>query len=237
MLDVLALVDPSQIQHWLIAGGYFALLGVLLACGLGLPVPEDIPLIVSGALIASGHMIWPLAGLAAWTGIIGGDLILYHIARRYGRNITRLPFIGNHITLSRLDRVEKLFERYGIWVVGFGRLFAGIRAAMVVTAGTIQFNRVKFVIADGIAAIVSGGLFMLLGFYLGKNLPALMAKVEHGKTWFLIGGLIVAVALGVWFVLHSRRRTRKQAAASAPRGPASDAPEPDAPASDAPVTR
>ena len=42
-------------------------------------------------------------------------------------------------------------------------MFAGIRGAMVVAAGAMRFNFIKFVIADGLAALVSGGLFVWLG--------------------------------------------------------------------------
>lgn len=208
VVEVLALFDPTQVQHWLIAGGYFALLGVLLACGLGLPLPEDIPLILSGALIASGHMTWIGAGLVAWTGIMGGDMILYHLGRQYGHNITRVPYVGRHVTEERLNRVEVLFAKYGIRVVAVGRMFAGIRAAMVVTAGTIRYHRGKFLLADGLAAIVSGGAFMVLGYFLGKNLPKLLAAVEHGKLWVMGGALVVAAGVGTWMYFHSRRRVR-----------------------------
>src|SRR2546423_1639566 len=57
--------------------GYLVLFGLLFACGLGLPLPEDIPLLVAGALIGRGHMHWVTAGILAWCGIIGGDCVLY----------------------------------------------------------------------------------------------------------------------------------------------------------------
>ena len=32
------------------AGGYYVLFGLLFSCGLGVPIPEDVPLLVAGAL-------------------------------------------------------------------------------------------------------------------------------------------------------------------------------------------
>src|SRR5437762_430594 len=144
----LSFIDFTQIQGWLQAGGYVVLFGLLFACGLGLPLPEDVPLIISGALIARGQMHLALAAVCAWCGIIGGDIVLYHLGKKFGLEITRVPFIGKHVTKSRIRRVEKLFESYGVGVVAVGRLFAGIRGAMVVAAGAIRYNFVTFIIAD-----------------------------------------------------------------------------------------
>lgn len=206
-MHILAMLGPDTVEQWLMAGGYLVLFGVLFACGLGFPMPEDVPLIAAGIMIANGHMHWVPAACLAWCGIIGGDLVLYHIGRKFGPNITRVPFVGKHINVQRLAWVERKFERYGIWVVAVGRLFAGVRGAMVVVAGTIRYNRLKFVIADGLAAIVSGGTFMILGYWLGQNLDHLMRLVHQGKWW--MGGIAtLAAAIGaVWW--YRRRHTPK----------------------------
>src|SRR3954465_7090276 len=97
----LALFDPDTVQRWFAAGGYIALFGLLFACGLGLPLPEDIPLMIAGALVAKGQMHLLPAGVAAWCGIIGGDIVLYHFGKRFGLEITRVKFIGKHLTTER----------------------------------------------------------------------------------------------------------------------------------------
>jgi membrane protein DedA with SNARE-associated domain len=207
-MDFLALLpDFNTINNWLEAGGYLVLFLILFSMGLGLPVPEDIPLIISGALIAHGKFHWVPAGIAAWCGIMGGDIVLYHLGKKFGLEITRVPFIGKHVTRQRIERVEGLFERYGVWVVAVGRLFAGIRGAMVVAAGAIRFRFVTFVIADGFAALVSGGLFMLLGYWLGQNMTALMRDVERVKLYLGIGVAVLVVAGGVYWWWRRKKHT------------------------------
>jgi membrane protein DedA with SNARE-associated domain len=192
----------DQIQGWIQAGGYLMLFGLLFACGLGLPLPEDIPLIIAGALIAKGQMTWTIAAAAAWLGIVGGDIFLYWMARRYGMNITKAPLIGKHVTRERIEWVEGLFEKYGVGVVAVCRLFAGIRGAMVIAAGTIRFNFAKFVIVDGIAALISGGLFMLFGWWVGNKLTREL--VHEFKEWFMVGGIVLAIALVAWIIWRRR---------------------------------
>src|SRR5205809_185550 len=94
-----------------------------------------------------------------------------------------------------LDTVQRFVHAGGYYVI-FGLLFAA--------AGTIRYNFVKFIIADGLGAIVSGGCFLLLGYWAGKafgDLNALRAKIQHWEHW-IFGGiiLVVAILIGVaWY--------------------------------------
>lgn len=203
------IISPTQVEAWFEWGGYFILFALLFACGLGLPLPEDIPLLLAGYFIADGKMHWLHAGIVAWLGIIGGDCMLYSFGRRYGLNITRVPFIGKHVTKERILRAEELFDAWGVWVVGFGRMVAGIRGAMVVAAGATRFNFVKFLIADGIAALFSGGIFVALGYWAGVKLgsvEAMRAKIKGIEHWVIIGGVLV-VLFALLFII---RRNRQQ---------------------------
>jgi Fe-Mn family superoxide dismutase len=194
----------TKIQGWISAGGYFVLFGLLFACGLGLPLPEDIPLIAAGALVANGKMNLLVAAIAAWLGIIGGDCVLYTMGKKFGLEITRVPFIGHHLTKARIQRVQLLFEKYGVGVVFIGRMFAGIRGAMVVAAGAIRYNFATFIVADGLGAVVSGGFFMFVGHWLGKNLTE--EKIIRFKHFFAAGGIVAAAIFIGWILWRRRHR-------------------------------
>jgi len=210
-MEMLALFDVDQVRNWMEVGGYFLLFAMLFSCGLGVPIPEDIPLTLAGFFVAQGKMNLAIASVVAWCGIIGGDCVLYHLGKTYGLNITKLPMIGKHVTRARIEKAEHLFEQYGIWVVGIGRMFAGIRGAMVVAAGTIRYNFVRFVIADGLAALVSGGLFVALGHWGGRKIgdpqKFFDEVVTPYKHWFFVGMVVVAavIALYIWW----RRKRHK----------------------------
>ncbi len=202
----------QRFQRWIEAGGYVVLFALLFACGLGLPLPEDIPLLIAGLLISQGKMSWIAAGIFAWCGIIGGDCVLYSFGKRFGLNITRVPFVGKHLTRQRIEHAERLFDRWGIWVVAIGRLFAGIRGAMVVAAGATRYSFVKFIIADGLAAIVSGGMFMTLGWWAGRwfgdlSDPRVTDRIRETKH-ILLAIAIVAVVIFVGYLWVRRRKHR-----------------------------
>jgi membrane protein DedA with SNARE-associated domain len=199
-----------RVQGWFEAGGYLALFGLLFACGLGLPLPEDVPLLLAGVFIFHGKMQLAHAAILAWCGIIGGDCVLYNLGKRYGLNITMLPMVGKHVTPARIEQAERLYERYGIWVVAVGRLIAGVRGAMVVAAGATRFNFVKFIIADGLAALISGGIWIWLGYWGAMKVgdPAtIMERAKPYKHWIGLGLLVVAAGLVLYLVWRHRRHT------------------------------
>lgn len=196
----------EHVQAWMERYGYFALFGVLFSCGLGFPLPEDVPLLIAGAFVSTGRMNLALAAIAGWCGIIGGDIVLYHLGKVFGLEVKRLPVIGRHLNEQRIEYVHGLFERWGVWVVAVGRMFAGIRGTMVVVAGTIRFTFWKFLLADGLAAIVSGGLFLGLGYIFGRRMEWLKEHVERGKKWSLLAALAIAAIAGVWIYFHRREK-------------------------------
>jgi len=213
MLPLATFIEPSTVRHWLDTGGYGALFGLLLSCGLGVPIPEDVPLIAAGILIAKHQWLLAIAAPLAWLGIVGGDCILYTLGYFFGEKIVEVPVIGKHVTLARIKRAEDLFRKYGIWMVAIGRLFMGIRGAMVVTAGTSRFKFGKFIIADGIAAVFSGGMFLLLGYCGGKYGGDMVHRVKTFRyiIWTIAG--VLAIVLVIFF-FHRDRRERKRAGVS-----------------------
>jgi len=206
---ILAKFDiDALVRHWVHHGGPPVLFLLLFSCGLGMPLPEDIPLLAAGGMVAAGQMNLALAAICGWAGIIGGDCVLYYLGKSFGSEVSKIPFIGRHVSEERMRYVEKLFERWGVWVVAVGRMFAGIRGAMVVVAGATRFTFWKFIIADSLAAIVSGGLFLYLGFVFSRRLRDLNEHVHQAKRWILIGCilLVIAVVVFVWIKNAMKRK-------------------------------
>ena len=81
---------------------------------------------------------------------------------------------------------------------------------MVVAAGAIRFPFLKFVIADGIAALVSGGLFIGLGYFLGRRLNSIhdvRKAIKPVENWVFVGLAVAAVVAVAYFWWRAKRRT------------------------------
>jgi membrane protein DedA with SNARE-associated domain len=194
----------ERVEHWMEVGGPVVVFFLLFLCGLGLPLPEDLPILIAGYFVAHGEMELVSVAILAWCGIMLGDCLLYRFGKNYGLNITKLPLIGKHFTPERIIKLERLFDQWGVLVIALGRLIPGVRGAMVVAAGAIRFGFFRFFLVDGLAALVSGGLFLWLGWFLGKrlgNLQQIEAKVQFYQStilWTLCAaGVILLIYL--WF--------------------------------------
>jgi membrane protein DedA with SNARE-associated domain len=202
-------------RHWIEAHGYFAMAALLFASGAGLPLPEDVPLIAAGVCVARGTMTWALAASVAWVAMMFGDTSLYILGFILGWRVVHLPMIGRHVTEKRLKRCQDWFNRWGIWAVGIGRMVAGVRSAMVVAAGTMRFNYFKLLMADGLAAIGSGGMFMYLGYWAGKHSGKIGPIVEHYRRILSLSTAVLALTLAIILWVRTRRRVALAAAARA----------------------
>ncbi len=206
--EIAALVNVDWVQRAIAYGGPVTIFVLLFLCGMGLPLPEDIPLIIGGFFAAKGQMHLVGVAVCSWLGILAGDSMLYYLGWRYGREISRLPLIGRHLTEKRLEKTEKLFERYGIWVIAVGRLIAGIRGAMVAAAGATRYNFTKFIIVDGLAALVSGGAFVSIGYYLGRKIDSVQEirqTIGPYENMIIAGLVAVSAAFGAYFWLRAKR--------------------------------
>ena len=65
--------------------GYVGLLLVLFAASLGVPIPEELPIIAAGVLSNQAVLRWWLALPVCFVGVISGDVVLYWIGHHWGR--------------------------------------------------------------------------------------------------------------------------------------------------------
>lgn len=202
------IADMGPIQGSMQHAFYPVLLLVLVVASLGVPIPEDIPLIAAGVLLNThpGIATWEGTLAVALVGIMSGDLVLYGLGRRWGPDVVNHRLVRRLISRRRFLRLSERFHRHGIWVVFVGRFIVGLRAAMCMTAGATRFPRARFFLADLAGALVSIPLFVGLGYWFADVVPTLRAYVV-GAQELLVAGLVAAVAIGL--LLYRRRRRKK----------------------------
>jgi membrane protein DedA with SNARE-associated domain len=203
--------------------GYAVVFGVLVLCGFGLPLPEDIILVTGGLLAwrASPLEEATLAGMLGdrglltmiafgMGGILAGDSIIFLAGRKLGHRVAEFGPLRRIITPQKLTEAEKLLRRRGNLVVVVARFLPGLRAPTYFTVGHAKLPYWEFLLFDGAAALVSAPLWVCLGFYFGSNIA------EALRTAGRFGNYILAAVLAVVGVLVFRwwRRRRAEAAAA-----------------------
>ena len=198
----------GQVQHWLATLPpiliYLVVGGVIGIESLGIPVPGEIALISASLLAANGvTSVWWVAA-AASAGAILGDSIGYAIGRRGGRAL--LERVGRrfprHFGPAHLAKAEKIFARWGVWAVFFGRFVALLRILAGPLAGALKVPYGRFLLANATGGIVwaSGTAFAIWG--LGQ-------AAERWLSGFSWVALLVAVVVGAVTTLVLKRRAHR----------------------------
>ena len=179
---------------------YAAVFGVLVACGLGVPLPEDISLILGGFLAHKGAASLPVMMLIGFLGILAGDSLIFLAGRRLGSKVGRSPtgFLARVVTPDKRARVEGLFALHGQKIVMIARFLPGVRAVTYFTAGSAGMAYWRFILWDGLAALLSAPLFVWLGFHFGGKLDYGIELMKEGQL-VVVGGIVsVGLALFLW---------------------------------------
>jgi len=199
-----------------LSGGvaYLLIFGILVACGLGFPLPEDIPLIATGYLIWDKTLTWFGGISVTLLGVLIGDSILFFIGQGLGLKILNKKKSGIFAP-KRVRRARAYFRKYGPKVVFFARFVAGLRAVVFFMAGAMHMKYRTFVLLDFLAALLSVPLWIAGGFYLGRfcgdEISSLLLKLKEIKL--IITSVILVLVLGIIIrsLLQYRSTKRKPA--------------------------
>ncbi len=178
-------------------GYYGAALGIL-ATGIGFPVPEEVPVLVGGAMANHGEIkIYYMLPICIVSVIIG-DMLLYTIGRVWGSRLVQIPLIRRRLlTPERFAVISANFQKYGLQVLLFARVTPGIRTWIFLTAGITKLPLAKFVIADAIYAVPGVTLLFFLGYWFTDSIIDLAKGLNVVKPIIILvvlagGGLYIA---------------------------------------------
>ena len=174
--------------------GYLGIALLLVLGGLGLPVPEEAPIILAAVLSKSGKMWWPLALASCLTGVLLGDFVVYFLGFFYGEKVMSLPLTRKFLSRAREAQIKGYFHRHGFKILILGRFAVGFRTAAYLTAGILKLPALKLFLTDLFAASLSTSAVFGLGFVFAHQIESSFDRLKHWLT------AIVAVALLGWLL-------------------------------------
>lgn len=187
--------------------GYLALVALLVAGGVGIPVPEELVQLSAGYLARRGvFSFWPAAALT-WLGLVAGDLLLFRLGRVHGARLLDAPRVARVLTPARRALVERHFARHAALTIAAARHASGLRLAVFALAGAAGVRTRTFLLADGLSALVSVPLVLGAGWLFAAHVEDVRRDLEHVEH--LLAGA-VAAGLALWW-LWRRARDRRRA--------------------------
>ncbi|MEZ4873474.1 MAG: DedA family protein [Bdellovibrionales bacterium] len=176
---------------------YAAILGVLFACGLGVPIPEDITLVAAGILAGLGKISLTGALIAGLFGVLVGDTFLFFLGRKLGRKAFQLPLLRTYFTQERIAKAEEKILANSKFICFTARFLPGLRAPVYLTSGVMGVKPSIFFLLDGFAALISVPLWVVGGWYFAKNLDEALAFAKHAQVYIIIA--VLALGAGYFF--------------------------------------
>jgi membrane protein DedA with SNARE-associated domain len=199
-------------------GAYLWLFTILLLCGFGLPIPEDI------SLIAAGYLSWrgkqghsPVINVHAafavcFAAVLAGDTIAFFFGRRYGRRVLASNLARRYFTPRRQLRTRAYFRKFGSKVILVGRFTPGLRFTIFFTAGTLHVRPSVFFIYDFVAAAFSVPVLVYIAYFFGEKIDHVIMYARRTEHGILIAIVIAAIVVGVKLWRRRRRIARLAAA-------------------------
>lgn len=188
--------------------GYLAVWIALTICGLGLPLPEDVTLVAGGVIAGRGYANVHAMFALCMAGVLLGDATVFLLGRRYGEAMLKWRWVARVLTPERYVVVQHKFARYGNRVLFAARFLPGMRTTIYLTAGvTRRVSLLRFLLIDGLAALVSVPVWVYLGYFGANNHEWLLTWMHRGQNsmWLLLGVILLAAA---WFYWRRYRRQR-----------------------------
>jgi len=162
-------MTEQAILHWITEYGYFGIFFLLIFGIVGLPIPDEWLLVLSGYLAFKEVLaLFPTLAIAA-VGTAGGLTVSYvlgrsssdYLVRKYGRWLS--------IDNQKIMRAQQWFQHLGRWVLLVGPFIPGVRNLMGYIAGASKLRMRTFVRFAYAGALISSATFVTLGYFVGRH--------------------------------------------------------------------
>lgn len=173
--------------------------GLLLLSGIGLPVSEDIVLLIAGAFgglctqedtSTSKLYVWVFFGswISAWEA--------YWLGRHFGPKVLTMKWFRGVITPRRLVEIKTIIEKFGAVAFFVGRFLpGGVRNALYVTSGLTKMPFKLFLMRDVGACLLSTATFFYIGHFFGSNYQEIIKYFKLYEKTVLIAVILLVVIL------------------------------------------
>jgi len=179
---------------------YWAIFAAIFLAAVIVPIPVNSLLLAAGAFASQGYFSFSFSLMVAVLANILGDCLDFFLARIYGRRALELLHVS---TPAYLERLERFVNKYPGSAIFLTRFVGTIEPLTSLLCGFIGVRFSKFIIYDILGNIVSIGIVLYAGYFLGVHWQDFIGLFN--LTNYIIVGLIIAVALSVVMWRKGRR--------------------------------
>ena len=172
------------------------------------PSPSDV-FVVLAAFLAQRGSLEPLQiFLVAWVFGVGGAVLVYWSAKRFGRRFFEGRLGRRLISPGTFAAIEREYLRFGVLGIFFFRMLPAFRSVVAPFAGLVNLGPARTLIPIALACAVWYGGLVLLGGAVGSEWETIQGMLGKLNRTLGIVALTVLALLVVWMV--RRRRDRRE---------------------------
>lgn len=190
----------ENVQFWISHYGYMGIFSLLMLGIIGLPVPDETLLTLSGYLIFHGELKLIPTFFAAFLGSIAGISISYAIGSTFGHHILIKYGHYIHITEDRMEKAHLWFEKIGRWSLLVGYFIPGVRHVVAIFAGTSELQMWEFALFAYSGGFIWTVTFLSIGYFFGKHSRVVLHSINHN----IVSISIVAGIILILFYLYRK---------------------------------
>ena len=147
---------------------------------IGTFILEDAATVVAGMQVQDGKLIWPLALVALYVGVIAGDMGLYGL----GKLAAYWPFLLRIVRPDRKAQGQQWLSGRVFKIVFVSRFLPGARLPTYTTCGFFSAGFFKFSAAAALATLIWTTILFAISLRLGEWL------MDHLGAWRWCGVLV-----------------------------------------------
>ena len=171
-----------------------------------IPLPSEIVLLLSGFNVSIGEFSFFSVWVATTIGSLVGAYFLYSIGYAVSKEgIEKLvlrfgKFVG--IKQRDVDVAFRWFDKYGTFVIFFGRLIPLIRSLVSVPAGLAKMSLARF----SLLTAAGSGIWNALWIYIGIQLEDRWREAESWAKYLDYAIYALVVLMVIIFITRMIRR-------------------------------
>ena len=175
-----------------------------------MPIPSEMVLLLTGFNASLGNFSYFGAVAVTTLGSVIGASILYSFGFAFSQARVEAIVLryGKYVGIKHKDLLITFswFEKYGSYLVFFGRLFPIVRSLVSIPAGLIKMSVVKFLTFTALGSLLWNSIWIAIGGMLGEQ----WEKASLWSNLIEYGVYVVFVLAGIWLLvkLWQRRSQR-----------------------------
>lgn len=181
--------------------GYIAVFVGVMLTNAGVPMAGELTLLVAGSVLATGHLDFTTTILIAASAALLSDSLWYAVGRMGSARLIGLYCKVSFGSTACVAKTADTLVRFGPRSLILARFVPGFRTFAAPMAGMSNLGYIRFVLYDGIGALLWAGVVVTAGWWFAHRLASLVGQIENVRLavlWLGGGGLLLFVLMKLW---------------------------------------